>query len=332
MSRSTRVSINSVASRRDVVRVAGMLAAGVASGCLPDRIPVGTHAYKTVGGLAIRADVYRRVGDEVLPAAVWIHGGALIMGSRQSVPRKLKELLIRAGFVVASIDYRLAPNTKLPSILEDVEDALAWIRSQGPELFRADPECIVVLGASAGGYLTLATGHRVEPRPAALVSFWGYADLIGPWYSTPSPHARHHRTAMSREEALSQVSGPPISNSGDRKGDGGAFYQHCRQHGIWPREISGWDPRETPEKFEPYMPLNNVTSDYPPTLLVHGEDDTDVPYEQSVQMAERLREHGVPHELLSFDGAEHGLAGAGSGALLEAYTEAVRFAGAAVGN
>ena len=45
-----------------------------------------THTYKTVGDLAIKADVYRHAGKGARPAAVWIHGGALIGGHRGEVP------------------------------------------------------------------------------------------------------------------------------------------------------------------------------------------------------------------------------------------------------
>jgi len=92
-----------------------------------------------------------------------------------------------------------------------------------------DSSKIAVLGGSAGGYLTLATGYRVKPRPAALVAFWGYGDLIGDWYSKPSPHPRHQRSKMTEEKVRKQVSGPAIANSKDRNGDGGAFYQFCKR-------------------------------------------------------------------------------------------------------
>ena len=306
-------------SRREFIPVLATLGA-----CGPGG-QIETYVYKSVDGLEILADVHRSADNLVRPVAVWIHGGALIMGRRESVPGILKERLLAAGFAVVSIDYRLAPETKLAAIAEDVEDAIAWVRSRGPALFQADGDRVVVLGSSAGGYLTLVTGHRVRPRPAALVAFWGYGDLIGPWYSAPSPHERHRRIVMTRDEALAQVSGPPISNSADRKGDGGAFYQHCRQHGIWPKEVSGWDPGDEAEKFEPYMPLRNVTDGFPPTMLVHGTADTDVPYEQSALMAEEFRKHGVLHELMTFEGAEHGLGGWGSSDLDKAYAAAVRF-------
>ncbi len=313
-------------TRRRFLSTATTAAAGCGSAASGHAaVQSNTHVYKKVGDLEIRADVHRAAGDATRPVAVWIHGGALINGGRQSVPAKLNELLIENEFTVVSIDYRLAPETKLRAVIEDVEDAFAWIRRDGPSRFGADPSRIAVLGGSAGGYLTLTAGFRVEPRPSALVSFWGYGDLIGEWYSSPSPHERHRRVVMTREEALAQVSGPPIANAADREGDGGAFYQHCRQHGIWPQEVSGWDPKGEAERFAPYMPVKNVDAAYPPTLLIHGTADTDVPYEQSQMMAEEFRKHGVEHELMRVEGAEHGLAGAEEGVREEAYRAAVRF-------
>ena len=286
-----------------------------------------THTYKRVGGLEIKADVRRGAGEGPSPVAVWIHGGALINGSRQGEANigGLEDRLFEAGFVLVSIDYRLAPETKLAAIIEDLEDAFGWIAEAGPGLFGADPERIVALGRSAGGYLALTAGYRAHPRPRAVVSFWGYGDLIGPWYSEPSPHERHWRSEMSEQQAQALASGPPVANARDRNGDGGAFYSYCRQKGVWPQQVASWDPHEEPEKFAPYMPLENVTLEYPPTLLVHGTADTDVPFEQSRMMAERLERHGVEHELIAIDGAEHGLAGAGAGVLDDVARTAVDF-------
>lgn len=285
-----------------------------------------TYTYKKVDGLEIKAEVHRPNDEVRRPIVVWIHGGALIMGSRRGVPKRVNTMLLDAGYVVVSIDYRLAPESNLPLIIEDVEDSFRWIREEGAEQFHGDAGKIAVMGGSAGGYLTLVTGYRVQPRPAALVSFWGYGDLIGDWYSTPSPHARHQEIKMSSEEARRQVSGPPLSDDRDRKGNGGAFYQHCRQHGIWPREVSGgWDPHKEPEKFYPFMPLRNVTKEYPPTLMIHGTEDTDVPYEQSVLMAAELKKHGVEHELISIAGGEHGLGGGDPKKIDAAYESALAF-------
>lgn len=290
------------------------------------KISVKTYTYKKVGDLEIKAEVHRPEDSQTRPVLVWIHGGALINGHRSGIDGRVKKMALDAGYAVVSIDYRLAPETKLPEIIKDLEDAFAWVREQGPKLLNVDPNRLAVAGGSAGGYLTLTAGYRVKPRPKVLVAFWGYGDLVGEWYSTPSPHPAHNQSKVSAEEARKQVSGPPISDARDRKGNGGAFYQFCRQQGIWPQEVSGgWNPHTEIAKFVPYMPAHNVTRDYPPTLLIHGTKDTDVPYEQSVIMAMAFKEHGVPHELVTIPDAEHGLAGGDPKKIEAAYSSAFDF-------
>ncbi|MFN0016757.1 MAG: alpha/beta hydrolase [Pirellulaceae bacterium] len=283
-----------------------------------------TYTFKQAGDVAIKADVYPATGEK-RPVVVWIHGGALIMGNRESIPGWLADACRKNEYVLVSIDYRLAPETQLPLIIEDVEDAFRWVREKGPELFHGDPNRIAVVGGSAGGYLTLTSGFRVNPRPQALVSLWGYGGLIGPWYSEPSPHPRHHGSNLSREEAFKQVSGKPIADSRDRQGDGGAFYQFCRQQGAWPKAVSGWDPKKEPEKFFPYMAVKNVTAEYPPTLLIHGDKDTDVPYEESALMADEFVKNNVEHRLVKLEGGEHGLSGVDPKLVSQTYADAAAF-------
>src|SRR4051812_40437927 len=71
-----------------------------------------TYTYKTVGDCAIKANVIRPATRDPLPVAVWIHGGALIMGDRHGIDRTLRDELVNAGYALVSIDYRLAPETK----------------------------------------------------------------------------------------------------------------------------------------------------------------------------------------------------------------------------
>ena len=289
------------------------------------KIRVKTYTYKEVAGLQIKADVHRADDDVIRPVVVWIHGGALIMGGRAGISGRVKRAMLDAGYAIVSIDYRLAPETQLPGIIEDLEDAFTWVREKGPELFNIDPNRMAVMGGSAGGYLTLTSGFRVKPRPRVLVAFWGYGDLVGPWYSEPSKHPRHQSIKMTEKEAYAQVSGPPIANSKDRKGNGAGYYLFCRQHGLWPKGVSGWDPHTEEEKYVPYMPVRNVTKDYPPTVLIHGTEDTDVPHVQSVMMAEAFKEHGVAHRLISIAGGEHGLGGADPKRIDAAYESAFEF-------
>jgi acetyl esterase/lipase len=148
---------------------------------------------------------------------------------------------------------------------------------------------------------------------------------VGAWYSEPSKHPRHNKVIVSREEANKQVNGEPVADARDRKGNGGLFYMYCRQTGSWPNAVSGWDPKTEAERFFPFMPVKNVTVTYPPTLFLHGEDDTDVPYEQSLMMAAELKRNGVKYQLISLPGAEHGLEGGNQQQINDAYEAVIAF-------
>jgi acetyl esterase/lipase len=279
-----------------------------------------TYTYKTADKVAIQADVYRADDQEVRPVVVWIHGGALVMGSRRDVPRQLLDLCRSERYALVSLDYRLAPEVKLPTIIEDIQDAFRWLREQGPKLLHVDPERVVVTGGSAGGYLTLMTGFAVKPRPRALVAYWGYGDVDGDWYTKPSDHYRK-APLVGRDEAFRAVGDMVLTGTeGDVQKARSRFYLYLRQNGLWTREVTGFDPAKEREKLDPFCPVRNVTSDYPPTLLIHGTEDTDVPYELSAAMAKELARNKVPHELVTVKGAGHGLAG-GDKKLVEAAQE-----------
>lgn len=262
-----------------------------------------TYVYKVVQDCQILADVYRLPVEAQQPAILWIHGGALIFDDRTMLRSEQVEQYLAAGYTVVSIDYRLAPETKLPAILDDLRDAYKWLREQGPKLLHVDPDRIAVIGHSAGGYLTLMAGFWVQPRPKALISFYGYGDIAGEWYSRPSPHY-NKEPAVSPEVAYEGVGGPTIA--GSQSNQRWLFYLYCRQQGLWPKEVTGYDPYAELQVFERFCPVHNITPAYPPTLLLHGDKDTDVPFEQSTQMAVALKQHGVPHQLLAMKGFGHG--------------------------
>ena len=273
-----------------------------------DPAEMSTHTYKTVDEIEIRADVYRPPGDTVRPAVLWIHGGALIMGDRKGIRSSLRDILLEAGHVVVSIDYRLAPEVKLPAIYEDIRDAYAWLRKEGPRRFRIDPEKIVVMGGSAGGFLTLSAGFLFEPRPRGLVAFYGYGDVAAEWYSRPDPFYLKQRPRVSKTDAHAEI-GHGVLTSSAGKPQRGKFYLYCRQNGLWPKEVTGHDPDKSPKAFDAFCPVRNVTKSFPPTLLIHGDRDTDVPFAQSEQMEKELQRARVEHKFIRVLGAGHGLSG-----------------------
>ena len=269
--------------------------------------PVNAHSketftYKKAGDLEIKADVYRPAGAGPHPTIVWIHGGGLIFGSRATIPADENDLFLRAGYIVVSIDYRLAPETKLPAILEDVEDAYRWVREKGPGLFQCDPERLAVVGPSAGGYLALMSGARFHPSPKVIVSFYGYGDIAGPWLSQPSP-SYLSQARVTREAALQAISRNQISEADVAPRVD--FYIYCRQNALWPKQVAGFDPIKEPEKLIAYSPDRLVKPGYPPTLLLHGDRDTDVPFQLSERMAAALQHQHIEHSLYRMRGFNH---------------------------
>ncbi len=266
-----------------------------------------SFVYKTASACEIRADVHGAAAGVQKPAVMWIHGGALIVGSRKSLGGKFHQAILDAGYAVVSIDYRLAPETKLPGIMEDVGDAWRWLQREAPR-FGIDPKRIAVAGGSAGGYLTLMCGFAVYPRPRALVSYYGYGDITTPWYGEPDEFYRKS-PLVPKDEAYQSVGRAALSEPPGQN-QRGRFYLYCRQQGVWPKEVAGHDPRLEPAWFDRYCPIRNVTGQYPPAFLIHGTEDTDVPYSESKNMAEKLARAGVKHEFVTVTGAGHGLSGA----------------------
>jgi acetyl esterase/lipase len=281
---------------------------------LADEPTVKTFTYKTLEAPTnvLEADVHLPTGDKVRPVVIFIHGGALMMGVRKLTPKpgSLLQALLRADYAVVSIDYRLAPQVKLPAIIEDLRDACAWVRKRGPELFHIDPENLFVMGQSAGGYLTQMSGFCVKLRPRALVSFWGYGDITGPWYSRPDPFYCQ-QPKVTKEEADNPASGK--------------LYLYCRQQGLWPKVLTGHDPDQEPRYFDPFCPARNVTTEYPPTLLIHGTKDTDVPYQLSEQMEKELAAKGVDHQFITIPDGGHGFDRSNQDLAVRTYRQVVEF-------
>jgi acetyl esterase/lipase len=255
-----------------------------------------TVVYKKDQDFEIMGDFYS-AGQKFSPVLVFIHGGGLFWGSREDMKPEQIQFYTQAGFNVFSIDYRLAPETKLPEIKNDIISALTWLENEGLQQFDYNPGKIAVIGSSAGAYLALLSGTFTN-KPKAIVSFYGYGDITGDWATKPSPHYQK-MTTVPHDLAKMLISDKAITVGPIEKRY--AIYMYARQNGVWIEEISGLSK----EELSQFCPINKVSADFPPTLLLHGTADEDVPYEQSVRMSEALTKAGTESKLITIPNGKH---------------------------
>jgi len=253
-------------------------------------MPAGiqTHrdlVYRTDQRREVRLDLYlphRPPGLGRVPVVILIHGGGWRGGSKESV-KGMAIQLTKGGYAVAAIDYLLSRPTRAswPTNFEDCQEAVRWVRSHATD-YRIDPARIAAVGVSAGGHL---------------------ASLLGTWADRPG-RAAHNETDSSlsqgssaRVQAVVSMYGP-TDLAGDRT--------------VAPLPTSpvqlmlGGEKKEREHAYREATPLNHVTSDDPPVLLIHGSDDQLVPPEQSEALALALESAGVKNRLILIDHAAHG--------------------------
>ncbi|MHC9538130.1 MAG: alpha/beta hydrolase fold domain-containing protein [Vulcanimicrobiota bacterium] len=254
--------------------IAGAL---LAMGVMTDSVQASS-----IPGADMTCDIlYGRAGDENLyldlytpqgiqkpaPLAVWIHGGGWVQGSRSQLGPGADELISR-GFIVASLDYRLAPKHPWPAQFDDVRRAIDFLCSNADH-YNIDADRIGVWGGSAGAHLAslLALvgiqndGAAPVRRVKAVVDFCGPSDLLS--LDFPEPLQRMLEAVF-----------PP----GDRQ----------------------------KEMLKEASPVEYVTADAPPFLIIHGEYDNLVPPAQAQLFYTRLLKAGVPAELIIVKNAGHG--------------------------
>jgi acetyl esterase/lipase len=157
---------------------------------------VGVRIYRPVSGMAPHAGV------------LYMHGGAFISGDLDFEHPRCLEMCRQTGFVVVSVDYRLAPEFPFPAGLDDCMLAFAWLCGEGAEMLGVDPARIAVAGASAGGALAAAICLKARdldlPMPRmqlllypvtddrlATASMRGFTDTPA-WTYRDSAHMWHH--------------------------------------------------------------------------------------------------------------------------------------------
>ena len=221
--------------------------------------------YKTVEGHKIKANIFLPKTSELHPVVVFFHGGFFFGNRDIGLISSLKDKLIDSGYAVVSADYRLAPETKLSGILEDVTDVNKWLRKNGLQAFKIDTNKIAVAGCSAGGYMALTTGFNPKCAPSAIVAIsppTGFSTSITPMGDI---------SVINQPGPYNVVSDSVISY-GDYDGRM-TLWRFLAKNRLALYELFGFDPATEPEKLTRFTLVNNIGSNYPPTLLIHAKND-----------------------------------------------------------
>jgi acetyl esterase/lipase len=244
-----------------------------------------TYVFKTDGERELKMDVYAPTENVANNGAsvIVIHGGSWSAGERNDFPQ-WNAWLAANGYTVFDIDYTLTPQPNYLSAIGDVKCAVLQIKERSAE-FNISPDKIVLLGRSAGAHLALiaaysandtrlpptCAGNSNDEKVRAVVSFYAPINLL--WaYDNPA-----NRRVIDGAQTL------------------GNFL--------------GGNPHESDEiraRFLLASPFEQVNSNTPPTLLMHGEHDQLVRSENLYFLDERLKQNNIAHETLVISYAQHG--------------------------
>ena len=224
--------------------------------------------YCTVEGVDLKLDLYYPTAggpwsDGPWPALIWVHGGAWTEGDKAPLPVNAAA----AGFLMASLNYRLYPAYRFPTMIQDLKCAIRYLRAHAAA-YNLDPACISLVGHSAGGHLVALAGMAEESAG------WD----VGPY-----------RDQSSRVQAVVAMSAPADLTT---------------RYPDWAEAIK--IAVFGPEGLDGASPIRHVHADAPPFLIVHGAADPLIPVAQAHLLHDTLRAAGVPSELLIVESAGHG--------------------------
>jgi len=235
----------------------------------PEMRVVKDLEYVEYGHERHRLDLYLpAANDRPAPLIVWVHGGGWAGGSKAGTPAIR---MVRSGFAVASINYRLSQHAIFPAQIHDCKAAIRWLRAHASE-YRLDPAHIGVWGSSAGGHLVALMGTSN-----------GIADLEG---------------QLGNPEQSSDVQAVV-----DWFGPTDFFTVGSKETRT---RLLGGDPQTIPEQARRASPIHYVSKDDPPFLVMHGDADTTVPIAQSETFTNALKGAGVDATFVNVVGGGHG--------------------------
>jgi acetyl esterase/lipase len=230
-----------------------------------------------------KMDVYLPANNETLrPAVVVIHGGGWSGGKKiWGYPVEFAKRMVPAGYAVFCADYQLnefeeidgkkvSKRKAAPQNVFDCMDAISFVRLHA-KAYGVDPERIAVAGDSAGGHLAMLAAYGADDASLGA----------GRLYPQVSPRVR------------CVVDFYGVAN-----------FETFPAWGGWTFIRSNSDPAEVKTALlRRYSPINYLAKNSPPTLIVHGRNDSGVTWKQSEELAAKLKELGVPHEFVTLEKA-----------------------------
>lgn len=238
--------------------------------------------YCTGGGQPLLMDVFvpdHRVRTPT-PAVLWLHGGGWERGDKNGSSGA--ELLAAEGFVTASIFYRVSGDWPFPADIEDCKCAIRYLRANAAK-YGIDPSRIGVAGASAGGQLAMLVA--TADQNAGLEGSGGWPDV------------------SSRVQAVSSWYGPTDFTVGEME------FEHHTGRAV--TKLFRGTLEQKPEDYRRASPINYVSAASPPLLLVQGNKDEIVPYDQALRMKKRYESLGLTVDFISVQNAGHDFKQAG---------------------
>jgi acetyl esterase/lipase len=251
---------------------------------LPPGVKVLTNLeYGKVGTRALLLDLYvPEKADKPLPLIIWIHGGAWMAGSKDGPSPALR--FTANGYAVAQVGYRLSQEAKFPAQIQDCKAAVRWLRANAAK-YNLAPDKFIAWGSSAGGHLVALLGTS-----GGVVELEGNANDL---------------KESSRVQAVVDWFGPTdFLHIGDAKSD----IPHNSPDSPESKLIGG-ALLENKDKAAKASPITYVSKDAPPFLIMHGDQDRTVPFNQSELLYAALKKAGVDVTFVPMKGAGHGFGG-----------------------
>ena len=250
----------------------------------PDDVEVRRDVIFGKGGgrdLKMHVVLPKSASERPRPAYVWIHGGGWQGGTKEGGVRQVVPL-VRSGFVGATIEYRLTGEAPFPAQIEDCKCAIRYLRAHA-ETYNIDPNRIAVGGSSAGGHL------------AALVGTSGGVEELEGTGGWPDQ--------SSRVQAVLDLYGPTdFKQFVTTKG----YERHNRDGSPESKLLGGGEVLANPDGIKRVNPITYVDKDDPPFLIIHGDNDRTVPFNQSEALHAALKSAGVASTIHIITGAGHG--------------------------